>query len=440
MKKPEINIIGAGLAGTEAAYQLAKRGYFVNLYEVKTKQKNPVQKQDTFAELVCSNSLRSNSITTGVGLLKAEMAQLDSLIIKNALANQVPAGDALAVDRDQFSNAITTYLRNHPNIKVIDEEVITIDLTKITIVATGPLTTSKMQTALQDLIGANYFYFFDAAAPIVTKDSIDLTKVYFKSRYDKGDSADYLNCPMTKEQYEHWVNELINAETVELKSFEKEIYFEGCMPIEVMAKRSIHAPLFGPLKPVGLGQKEGERPYAVVQLRQDNAVGTLYNLVGFQTNLKFPEQKRIIQLIPGLEQANIVRYGVIHKNNYINTPLLLNERLQLRNHPNVFFAGQITGVEGYVESSACGIVTALNVVNYLEKQPAVVFPKKTMIGALINYILHADRDNFQPMKANFGIIPPLIDQKFTSKLEKYQAYVKRAQDFLTDFLATNKIN
>ncbi|AGM25959.1 tRNA (uracil-5-)-methyltransferase Gid [Spiroplasma syrphidicola EA-1] len=440
MKKTEINIIGAGLAGTEAAYQLAKRGYFVNLYEVKTKQKNPVQKQDTFAELVCSNSLRSNSVTTGVGLLKAEMAQLDSLIIKNALANQVPAGDALAVDRDLFSNAITTYLRNHPNIKVIDEEVDAIDLTKITIVATGPLTTPKMQTALQELIGANYFYFFDAAAPIVTKDSIDLSKAYFKSRYDKGDSADYLNCPMTKEQYDHWVNELINAETVELKSFEKEIYFEGCMPIEVMAKRSIQAPLFGPLKPVGLGQNKDERPYAVVQLRQDNAVGTLYNLVGFQTNLKFPEQKRLIQLIPGLEQANIVRYGVIHKNNYINTPLLLNERLQLKEHPNVFFAGQITGVEGYVESSACGIVTALNVVNYLEKQPAVIFPKETMLGALINYILHADQNNFQPMKANFGIIPPLIDQKFTSKLEKYHAYVKRAQDILADFLGRNKIN
>ncbi|WHQ36702.1 methylenetetrahydrofolate--tRNA-(uracil(54)-C(5))-methyltransferase (FADH(2)-oxidizing) TrmFO [Spiroplasma sp. SV19] len=439
MVKPKINIIGAGLAGTEAAYQLARRGMQVNLYESKRINKNPVQKQDTFAELVCSNSLRSDSLTNGVGLLKQEMLAFDSLIIKAAYASRVPAGGALAVDRQQFSDYITSWLTKHPNVTLIDQEVTKIDLTAITLITSGPLTTPSLQNEIQQLLGKEYFYFYDAAAPIITKESIDFQKVYYKSRYDKGEGKDYINCPMTKAEFEIWVQALITAETVALREFEKEIYFEGCMPIEIMAKRGIKSLLFGPLKPVGLEKPNGERPYAVIQLRQDDAIDTLYNVVGFQTNLKFPEQKRLLTMIPGLENANIVRYGVIHKNNFINSPVLLNQFLQLKSHQNIFFAGQIIGVEGYVESAATGIISALNIANTLNKKTMLTFPPETMMGSLTNYIINASPTNFQPMKANFGIVPSL-DQHFKVKADKYLAYSERALTKLTNFIKNNKIN
>ncbi|MBH8622537.1 MULTISPECIES: methylenetetrahydrofolate--tRNA-(uracil(54)-C(5))-methyltransferase (FADH(2)-oxidizing) TrmFO [Spiroplasma] len=439
MAKLKINIIGAGLAGTEAAYQLARRGFQINLYESKRINKNPVQKQDSFAELVCSNSLRSDSLTNGVGLLKQEMLAFDSLIIKAAYASRVPAGGALAVDRQQFSNYVTTWVTKHPNVTLIDQEVATIDLTAITIIASGPLTTPSLQKEIQQLLGKEYFYFYDAAAPIIAKESIDFQKVYYKSRYDKGESKDYINCPMTRAEFERWVQELITAETVALREFEKEIYFEGCMPIEVMAKRGVKSLLFGPLKPVGLEKPNGEQPYAVIQLRQDDAIDTLYNVVGFQTNLKFPEQKRLLTMIPGLENANIVRYGVIHKNNFINSPVLLNQFLQLKSQQNVFFAGQITGVEDYVESAATGIISALNIANFLNNKAMLTFPPETMMGALINYIINASSTNFQPMKANFGIVPNL-DQHFKAKVDKYLAYSDRVLTKLTNFIKNNKLN
>ncbi|AHF57572.1 methylenetetrahydrofolate--tRNA-(uracil(54)-C(5))-methyltransferase (FADH(2)-oxidizing) TrmFO [Spiroplasma eriocheiris] len=434
-----VNIIGAGLAGCEAAYQLATRGVKVKLYESKRINKNPVQKLDYFAELVCSNSLRSDNITNGVGLLKAEMAMLDSLVIKAAYANRVPAGGALAVDREGFSKYITEALANHPNIEILDQEYNQINDKEITLIATGPLTTDSLQAALRDFLGKEYFYFFDAAAPIITKDSIDFKKAYYKSRYDLGEGKDYINCPLTKAEFDNWVNELVNAEVVQLHDFEKEIYFEGCMPIEVMAKRSQQSLLFGPMKPVGLAMPNGAKPYAVVQLRQDNAIDSLYNIVGFQTNLKFPEQKRIIQLIPGLENAVIVRYGVMHKNNFINSPVLLQPTLQLKTNPHLFFAGQITGVEGYVESAAMGLASAINIFRYVNQQALLEFPRETMIGSLINYIINASPDNFQPMKANFGIIPDFTDQKFNSKLEKYQAYGSRSLTALENFIKENGV-
>ncbi|WP_424527002.1 methylenetetrahydrofolate--tRNA-(uracil(54)-C(5))-methyltransferase (FADH(2)-oxidizing) TrmFO [Spiroplasma endosymbiont of Glossina fuscipes fuscipes] len=439
MAKQKINIIGDGLAGTEAAYQLARRGLQVNLYESKRINKNPVQKQDTFAELVCSNSLRSDSLTNGVGLLKQEMLAFDSLIIKAAYASRVPAGGALAVDRQQFSDYITGCLTKHPNITIIDQEVTKIDLTAITLIASGPLTTTSLQNEIQQLLGREYFYFYDAAEPVITKESIDFQKVYYKSRYDKGESKDYINCPMTKTEFEMWVQELITAETVALREFEKEIYFEGCMPIEVMAKRGVKSLLFGPLKPVGLEKPNGERPYAVIQLRQDDAVDTLYNVVGFQTNLKFSEQKRLFAMVPGLENANIVRYGVIHKNNFINSPVLLNQFLQLKSQQNIFFVGQITGVEGYVESAATGIISALNIANFLNNKAMLTFPPETMMGALVKYIINASPTNFQPMKANFGIVPSL-EQHFKAKADKYLAYTDRALTELANFIKNNRLN
>ncbi|WP_338989029.1 methylenetetrahydrofolate--tRNA-(uracil(54)-C(5))-methyltransferase (FADH(2)-oxidizing) TrmFO [Spiroplasma endosymbiont of Seladonia tumulorum] len=439
MAIPTINIIGAGLAGTEAAYQLARRGFKVNLYESKRLIKNPVQKQNSFAELVCSNSLRSESLTNGVGLLKQEMLAFNSLIIKAAYASRVPAGGALAVDRNQFLEYITTWLTNNSNVTLINQEATTIDDKAITLIASGPLTTSKFQTTIQGLLGQEYFYFYDAAAPIITKESIDFTKVYYKSRYDQGNSKDYINCPMSKDEFELWVQALITAETVALHDFEKEIYFEGCMPIEVMAKKGIKSLLFGPLKPIGLETTNGNRPYVVVQLRQDDAIDILYNLVGFQTNLKFPKQQRLISMIPGLANAQIVRYGVIHKNNFINSPILLNQFLQVKKHQNVFFAGQIIGVEGYVESATTGIISALNIAWLLNNDPMLTFPPETIMGALVNYIINASKTNFQPMKANFDIIPP-FEQHFKSKNEKYLAYSERALTTLKHFIINNNLN
>lgn len=428
----KVIIIGAGLAGSEAAWQLAKRGVKVDLYEMRPKKMTPAHKTENFAELVCSNSLRANNITNAVGLLKEEMRRLDSLIIKCADATQVPAGGALAVDRDKFSQMITETIKTHPNINVIEEELLTIPKGDYpVIVATGPLTSDSLSKDIRNYTKQDGLYFYDAAAPIIEKDSIDMEKVYLKSRYDKGEAA-YLNCPMTKEEFTNFYNELITAETAPLKEFEKEIYFEGCMPFEEMAKRGEKTLLFGPMKPVGLEDpKTDKRPYAVVQLRQDNSEGTLYNIVGFQTHLKWGEQKRIINMIPGLENANVVRYGVMHRNTYLNSPQLLEKTYKLKEENNIYFAGQMTGVEGYVESAASGIVAALNAL-FNQEGKEIIFPTETMIGAMANYIVDSTSKNFQPMNANFGIIKPL-PERIKDKKEKYERYANRSLEILENF-------
>ena len=428
----KVIVIGAGLAGSEAAWQLAKRGVNVDLYEMRPKKMTPAHKTQNFAELVCSNSLRANNITNAVGLLKEEMRRLDSLIIKCADATQVPAGGALAVDRDKFSEMITETIKNHPNINVIEEEITQIPKGDIpVVVATGPLTSDVLSQDIRTYTKQEGLYFYDAAAPIIEKDSIDMNKVYLKSRYDKGEAA-YLNCPMTKDEFFNFYNALITAEAAPLKEFEKEIYFEGCMPFEEMAKRGEKTLLFGPMKPVGLEDpKTDKRPYAVVQLRQDNSEGTLYNIVGFQTHLKWGEQKRIINLIPGLENANIVRYGVMHRNTYLNSPQLLEKTYKLKEEKNIYFAGQMTGVEGYVESAASGIVAALNAL-YNQEDKQIIFPTETMIGAMANYIVDNTSKNFQPMNANFGIIKPL-PERIKDKKEKYERYANRSLEILENF-------
>ena len=428
----KVIVIGAGLAGSEAAWQLAKRGVNVDLYEMRPKKMTPAHKTQNFAELVCSNSLRANNITNAVGLLKEEMRRLDSLIIKCADATQVPAGGALAVDRDKFSEMITDTIKNHPNINVIEEELTQIPKGDIpVVVATGPLTSDALSQDIRTYTKQEGLYFYDAAAPIIEKDSIDMNKVYLKSRYDKGEAA-YLNCPMTKDEFFNFYNALITAEAAPLKEFEKEIYFEGCMPFEEMAKRGEKTLLFGPMKPVGLEDpKTDKRPYAVVQLRQDNNEGTLYNIVGFQTHLKWGEQKRIINMIPGLENANIVRYGVMHRNTYLNSPQLLEKTYKLKEEKNIYFAGQMTGVEGYVESAASGIVAALNAL-YNQEDKQIIFPTETMIGAMANYIVDNTNKNFQPMNANFGIIKPL-PERIKDKKEKYERYANRSLEILENF-------
>lgn len=428
----KVIVIGAGLAGSEAAWQLAKRGVNVDLYEMRPKKMTPAHKTQNFAELVCSNSLRANNITNAVGLLKEEMRRLDSLIIKCADATQVPAGGALAVDRDKFSEMITETIKNHPNINVIEEELTEIPKGDIpVVVATGPLTSDALSQDIRKYTKQEGLYFYDAAAPIIEKDSIDMNKVYLKSRYDKGEAA-YLNCPMTKEEFFNFYNALITAEAAPLKAFEKEIYFEGCMPFEEMAKRGEKTLLFGPMKPVGLEDpKTDKRPYAVVQLRQDNSEGTLYNIVGFQTHLKWGEQKRIINMIPGLENADIVRYGVMHRNTYLNSPQLLEKTYKLKEEDNIYFAGQMTGVEGYVESAASGIVAALNAL-YNQEGKQIIFPTETMIGAMANYIVDSTSKNFQPMNANFGIIKPL-PERIKDKKEKYEKYANRSLEILENF-------
>lgn len=430
--KKKVIVIGAGLAGSEAAWQLAKRGVNVDLYEMRPKKMTPAHKTQNFAELVCSNSLRANNITNAVGLLKEEMRRLDSLIIKCADATQVPAGGALAVDRDKFSEMITETIKNHPNINVIEEELTQIPKGDIpVVVATGPLTSDALSQDIRIYTKQEGLYFYDAAAPIIEKDSIDMNKVYLKSRYDKGEAA-YLNCPMTKDEFFNFYNALITADAAPLKEFEKEIYFEGCMPFEEMAKRGEKTLLFGPMKPVGLEDpKTDKRPYAVVQLRQDNSEGTLYNIVGFQTHLKWGEQKRIINMIPGLENANIVRYGVMHRNTYLNSPQLLEKTYKLKEEKNIYFAGQMTGVEGYVESAASGIVAALNAL-YNQEDKQIIFPTETMIGAMANYIVDNTSKNFQPMNANFGIIKPL-PERIKDKKEKYERYANRSLEILENF-------
>ncbi|MEH7613936.1 MULTISPECIES: FADH(2)-oxidizing methylenetetrahydrofolate--tRNA-(uracil(54)-C(5))-methyltransferase TrmFO [Bacillaceae] len=432
MKEQFINVIGAGLAGSEAAYQIAKRGIKVHLYEMRPVRQTPAHHTDKFAELVCSNSLRANTLTNAVGVLKEEMRRLDSVIIRSADECAVPAGGALAVDRHEFASRVTEYVKNHPNVTVHNEE-----MTKIpegpTVIATGPLTSPELSQQLKELTGEDYFYFYDAAAPIVEKESIDLNKVYLKSRYDKGEAA-YLNCPMTEEEFDRFYEALTTAETVPLKEFEKEIFFEGCMPVEVMAKRGKQTLLFGPMKPVGLEDpKTGKTPYAVVQLRQDDSAGTLYNIVGFQTHLKWGPQKEVLQLIPGLENAEIVRYGVMHRNTFINSPNLLEATYRFKGREDLFFAGQMTGVEGYVESAASGLVAGINAARYVMEKELVVFPAETAIGSMANYITTTSAKHFQPMNANFGLFPKL-DVKIKRKQERYEAYANRALESIMNFV------
>lgn len=426
-------VVGAGLAGSEAAWQLAERGIQVDLYEMRPVKQTPAHHTDKFAELVCSNSLRANTLTNAVGVLKEEMRQLNSIIIDSADHCSVPAGGALAVDRHEFAGRVTDTLRNHPNVTIHNEELTEIPKDEITIIATGPLTSELLSREISQLTGEDYFYFYDAAAPIIEKDSIDLDKVYLKSRYDKGEAA-YLNCPMTEEEFNTFYDALIEAETVPLKEFEKEIFFEGCMPIEVMAKRGKKTMLFGPMKPVGLEDpKTGKRPYAVVQLRQDDAAGTLYNIVGFQTHLKWGPQKEVIRLIPGLENAEIVRYGVMHRNTFINSPKVLEATYQLKAKPNLFFAGQMTGVEGYVESAASGLIAGINAARMASGQEPLTFPQETAMGSMAHYITSTNSKNFQPMNANFGLFPDL-GRKIKSKQERAEAHAERALQTIRNFL------
>ncbi|MHA7913927.1 FADH(2)-oxidizing methylenetetrahydrofolate--tRNA-(uracil(54)-C(5))-methyltransferase TrmFO [Bacillus altitudinis] len=418
-----VNVIGAGLAGSEAAWQIAKRGIKVHLYEMRPVKQTPAHHTDKFAELVCSNSLRANALTNAVGVLKEEMRHLDSAIIA-ADESSVPAGGALAVDRHEFAANVTDRVKNHPNVTVFQEEVQSIPEGP-TIIATGPLTSEALSKELKSLTGEEYLYFYDAAAPILEKDSIDMDKVYLKSRYDKGEAA-YLNCPMTEEEFDRFYEALISAETVPLKEFEKEIFFEGCMPIEVMAKRGKKTMLFGPMKPVGLEDpKTGKRPYAVVQLRQDDAAGTLYNIVGFQTHLKWGDQKEVFRLIPGLEEAEIVRYGVMHRNTFINSPSLLKPTYQFKNRDDLFFAGQMTGVEGYVESAASGLVAGINAARFVKGEELVTLPEETAIGSMAYYITSTNKKSFQPMNANFGLLKDL-GVRIKNKQERYAEYAKRA--------------
>ncbi|MEK3734560.1 MULTISPECIES: FADH(2)-oxidizing methylenetetrahydrofolate--tRNA-(uracil(54)-C(5))-methyltransferase TrmFO [Paenibacillus] len=434
-----VTVIGAGLAGSEAAWQIASRGVPVTLYEMRPVVKTPAHHTDKFAELVCSNSLRANGLTNAVGVLKEEMRMLNSLVIGSADRNSVPAGGALAVDRDGFSGEITHTLHNHPLIEVVNEEIQHIPEEGIVVIATGPLTSPALSAEIRELMGQDYFYFYDAAAPIIEKDSIDMSKVYLASRYDKGEAA-YLNCPMTEEEFNAFYEAVVNAEVAELKEFEKEIYFEGCMPIEVMMKRGKQTALFGPMKPVGLvNPHTGELPYAVVQLRQDNAAGTLYNLVGFQTHLKWGEQKRIISMIPGLENAEIVRYGVMHRNTFVNSPKLLEQTYQVKNRPNLYLAGQMTGVEGYVESAASGLIAGINAALAAQGKEGIVFPQESTIGSMAYYITHADPDNFQPMNANFGLLPQL-EKRIRNKKEKNEALANRALDQIRYFINDHGLN
>ena len=426
MKK--FTVVGAGLAGCEAAWQIAQAGYRVTLVEMKPVKFSPAHKSENFAELVCSNSLKASRIDSAAGLLKEEMARLGSLTVPVARNTAVPAGGALAVDRNDFSSTVTQMIKNHPNISVESRVYDTInpDDDEMLIIATGPLTEGKLGEEIQRLCG-DYLSFYDAAAPIVTAESVDMQKAFGASRYDRGGDDDYINCPFNKAEYEAFIQELINAEGAVVHDFD---VYEGCMPIEKLAKRGADAPRFGPMKPVGLvDPNTGHRPWACVQLRRENSKGTMFNLVGFQTNLKFGEQKRVFSMIPGLENAEFVRYGVMHRNSFLNSPKLLNADFSLRKNPNIFFAGQITGVEGYMESAASGIMAGINAVRRAEGREPLVLSEYNMIGALSQYISDESVTDFQPMGANFGILPP-IEPKIRDKRERYMALAQRALEKL----------
>ena len=417
----KVTVVGAGLAGSEAAWQLVKRKIPVRLVEMRPKTSSPAHHSENFAELVCSNSLRSDSLNNAVGILKEEMRHLDSIIMESAEATRVPAGSALAVDRQAFSRRITEQLKQHPLIEVIQEEVTQIPDGPC-IIASGPLTSDALSKAIQEYTHADYFHFYDAAAPIIEKDSIDFSKAYIKSRYDKGEAA-YINCAMSREEFDAFYEELIHAETAQLHEFEDETYFEGCMPFEEMARRGRQTLLFGPMKPVGLERPDGTTPYAVVQLRQDNAVASLYNIVGFQTHLKWGEQKRLLSMIPGLENVSIVRYGVMHRNSYLCAPKVLRPTYQHVQRDDLFFAGQLCGVEGYVESAASGLLAGMNMANLVREKAVVELPDTCVIGSMAHYITHASERYFQPMNANFGIMRLLEKVK---KKERKEAFANQA--------------
>ena len=428
-----VNVIGAGLAGCEAAYYLAKNGIKVTLFEQKPQKMSPAHHSNGFAELVCSNSLRSDMLHNAVGLLKEEMRLIGSLIMEAAEVTKVPAGGALAVDRDKFSDYITEKIRNHENITVIEGEVTDINTDEYTIIASGPLTSTALFEKIKELTGEEHLYFYDAAAPMVSFDSIDMEKAFRASRYDRGE-ADYINCPMTKEEYDAFYNALISAECAPIKEFEKEVVFEGCMPVETMAKRGYETLLYGPLKPVGLRSEKMEKDaYAVVQLRQDNKEGSIYNLVGFQTHLKFPEQKKVFSMIPGLENAEFVRYGVMHRNTFINSPKLLDYTYRLKKFDKIYFAGQITGVEGYIESASSGLLCAVYLLDRLNGNEGKIFPRETAIGALSHYVSNETVDSFQPMNVNFGIMEPL-GYKVKGKQEKNKKISERSLELIKNML------
>lgn len=432
--KKQASVIGAGLAGCEAAYQLAKRGIHVDLYEMKPQKYSDAHHSANFAELVCSNSLRSDATTNAVGVLKQEMRMIGSLIMDCADENKVPAGSALAVDREMFSKDVTDQILNNPNITVYHEEITSIPEGPC-VIATGPLSSDAMVKAIGSIIEDKYCYFYDAAAPIVTRDSINMNKAYKKSRYDKGE-ADYINCPMTQEEFTSFYQALITAESAPVHGFEDHKVFEGCMPFEVMAKRGMNTLLFGPMKPVGLETPDGKRPYAVVQLRQDNAEASLYNIVGFQTHLKWGEQKRILQMIPGLENCEIVRYGVMHRNTYINSPAVLRESYQFKDREDLFFAGQMTGVEGYIESAASGMLAGINLAHVIKDEAVCVPGVNTMIGAMSHYISHGDPNNFQPMNANFGIMHLEGNVK---KKDRKSAYMPQSEAIIQSLIENHEL-
>ena len=430
-----VKVIGAGLAGCEAAWQLAKRGIKVKLYEMKPLSYSPAHNLPTFCELVCSNSLRSDMLENAVGLLKEEMRIYGSLVMECADATRVPAGGALAVDRVSFSELVTKRIKENENIEIINEETEDINPDEYTIVASGPLTSDKLYENIRKFLGDKYLHFFDAAAPIVTAESIDMTKAYKASRYGKG-TADYINCPMTEQEYEAFYNELVSAEVAKVHDADSETVFEGCMPVETMAKRGKDTLLFGPLKPVGLENPyDGSLPHGVVQLRQDNREGTLYNIVGFQTHLKFGEQKRVFSMIPGLENAEFVRYGVMHRNTFINSPNLLNCHYQVIKNPKIFFAGQITGVEGYVESASSGMVAGINMAQFVKEEEMTDFTSLTATGALAHYVSEGSVGNFQPMNVTFGIIDSL-EQRVRKKREKNALLAQRALNKTREINAT----
>lgn len=429
MSSETVKVIGAGLAGVEAAWYLANAGIKTELYEMKPLKFSPAHKKPTFAELVCSNSLKAERVESAAGLLKEEMRRLGSICVECAYECKVPAGGALAVDRDEFSRLITEKICSHPEITVINEEITDIPEGNV-IIAAGPLASDALSEKIAEICGSG-LHFFDAAAPIVTLESIDMDSAFCASRYERGGEDDYINCPMNKEEYEAFYDALINAESAETHSFDKrKDVYEGCMPIEVMASRGKDTMRFGPLKPVGLRDpKTGHRPWAVLQLRKENSKGTLFNLVGFQTNLKFGEQKRVFSMIPALKNAEFVRYGVMHRNTFIDSPRLLDGDFSFRERPSLFFAGQITGVEGYMESAASGIMAGINMLRHLKGETPCILPETTMIGALSRYISDPTVTNFQPMGANFGVLPP-IEPKIRDKKERYKALSQRGlEDF-----------
>ena len=436
----DVIVIGGGLAGTEAAWQLAQRNHSVKLYEMRPQKTTGAHVSGQLGELVCSNSLGSKLPDRATGVLQNEMKMLGSLLLQCAEESAVPAGGALAVDRERFAEQVTENVSNHPNITVIREEVTAFDADRPTIIATGPLTSPILAEKIAKLTGQEYLYFYDALSPIVVADTIDMNIAFHGNRYNRGenDDGDYINCPMNEEQYQRFVMALQNAETITLRDFEREDpnFFEGCIPIEQLAKRGDKTLAFGPMRPVGIiNPHTNERPYAVVQLRRDNLAGSLYNIVGFQTNIRWGQQKEILNLIPGLERAEFIRYGQMHRNTFINAPMLLHPTMQFRTHKNLYFGGQITGVEGYVGNIATGLMAALNLSRRLNERPGWIPPKETMLGALCYYITHTNPNDFQPMKANFGILPPL-GMKIKGKQKRKQAYAKRAQESMWQSLAT----